>query len=80
MGSETMETNYIPYYPCVDKAKEDRYSISAISFHRNYSFLKVENVKIFIYRKVASSNMSRLEAHTGFFRLLMKGIFDPYVL
>ena len=32
------------------------------------------------YRKVASSNMSRLEAHAGFFRVLMKGIFDPYVL
>ena len=23
--------------------------------------------------------MSRLEAHAGFFRLLMKGIFDPYL-
>ena len=32
------------------------------------------------YHKVASSNMSRLEAHAGFFRLLKKGIFDPYVL
>ena len=32
------------------------------------------------YRKVASSNTSRLEAHAGFFRLLMKGIFDAYVL
>ena len=32
------------------------------------------------YRKVASSNTSCLEAHAGFFRLLMKGIFDPYVL
>ena len=32
------------------------------------------------YSKVASSNMSRLEAHAGYFRLLMKGIFDPYVL
>ena len=32
------------------------------------------------YRKVASSNMSCLEAHAGFFRLLMKWIFDPYVL
>ena len=32
------------------------------------------------YRKVASSNKSRLEAHAGFFTLLMKGIFDPYVL
>ena len=31
------------------------------------------------YRKVPSSNMSCLEAHPGFFRLLMKGIFDPYV-
>ena len=29
------------------------------------------------YRKVTSSNMSRFEAHAGFFRLLMKGIFDP---
>ena len=32
------------------------------------------------YRKIASSNTSRLEAHAGIFRLLMKGIFDPYVL
>ena len=32
------------------------------------------------YHKVASSNTSRLEAHAGFFRLLMKWIFDPYVL
>ena len=31
------------------------------------------------YRKVASSNTSCLEAHAGFFRLLMKGIFDLYV-
>jgi DNA-binding CsgD family transcriptional regulator len=33
-----------------------------------------------IYRKVERSNRSHLEAHAGFFRLLMKGIFDPYVL
>ena len=32
------------------------------------------------YRKVVSSNTSRVEAHEGFFRLLVKGIFDPYVL
>ena len=32
-----------------------------------------------LYRKVTSSNTSRLEAHASFFRLLMKGIFDPYV-
>ena len=30
------------------------------------------------YRKLASSNTSRLEAHAGFFRL--KGIFGPNVL
>ena len=34
----------------------------------------------FSYHKVASSNTSRLEAHSGFFRLIMKGIFGPYVL
>ena len=33
----------------------------------------------FEYSKVASSNTSCLEQHAGFFRLLMKGIFDPYV-
>ena len=33
-----------------------------------------------LYRKVAGSNMSCLEAHAGFIRLLMKGIIDPYVL
>ena len=33
-----------------------------------------------IYPKVGSSNTSRLEGHSGFFRLLMKGIFNPYVL
>ena len=32
------------------------------------------------YCKVANSNTSCLEAHAGFFRLLIKGILDPYVL
>ena len=32
-----------------------------------------------VYCKVASSNTSGLEAHAGFFRLLLRGIFDPYV-
>ena len=32
------------------------------------------------YCKITSSNTSRLEAYVGFFRLLMKGIFGPYVL
>ena len=33
----------------------------------------------YTYRKVASSNTSPLEPNAYFFRLLMKGIFDPYV-
>ena len=44
--------------------------------------LSLDQLLLFLhtYRKVASSNTSCLEAHVGFFRLLMKGIFDPYVL
>ena len=41
---------------------------------------QVFNFVLSTYRKVASSKMSRLEVHAGFFRLLMKGIFYPYVL
>ena len=33
-----------------------------------------------MYRKLVSSNTSGLDAHAGFFRLLMKGFFDAYVL
>ena len=33
-----------------------------------------------IQRKVASTSLSCFEAHAGLFRLLMKGIFDDYVL
>ena len=32
-----------------------------------------------IYRRVMSSNISHLEPHPGFYRLLMKGVFDAYV-
>ena len=32
------------------------------------------------YLKVVNSNTSCLDAHAGFFRLLMKWTFDPYVL
>ena len=35
---------------------------------------------VLLYRIVASTSPSRIEAHAGFFRSLMKGIFDPYVL
>ena len=37
-------------------------------------------VLIKIYRIVASTSPSRIEAHAGIFRSLMKEIFDPYVL
>jgi hypothetical protein len=32
------------------------------------------------YHKVASTSLSPLEAHAGFFRLYMKGKFDVYLL
>ena len=34
---------------------------------------------IMIYHIVVSASPSRFEAHVGLFRLLMKGIFDPYI-
>ena len=48
--------------------RPSKYQIAILSFHND------------TYRKIASSNTSRLEAHLGFFRLLMKGLFGPYVL
>ena len=42
---------------------------------KNLSFFKICG-----YHKFASSNTPCLEALAGFFRLLMKGIFDPCVL
>ena len=47
---------------------------------QNGIWVKFVDKVSFTYRKIASSNTSRLEAHVGFFRLLMKGIFGPYVL
>ena len=46
---------------------------SYISFSQDF------NDKI-VYWKVASSNMSYLEAQAGIYWLLMKGIFDVYIL
>ena len=46
------------------------------SIEMTWKFIEYRNK----YRKVASSNTSCLEAHASFFRLLMKGIFYPYVL
>ena len=37
-------------------------------------------IAFFSYLIVASAGPSCFEAHLGLFRLLMKGIFDPYVL
>ena len=46
--------------------------------------LKSVNFRWFViksnYRKVTSSNTSHLEALAGFYRWLMKWIFDPYEL
>ena len=50
--------------------------IYIVNSQKNLNIFK----KIWTYRKVASSNTFRLEAHAGIFRLLMKVIFDPYVL
>ena len=36
----------------------------------------IQNTLLFIF---TSFNKTHLEAHAGFFRWLMKGIFDPYV-
>ena len=56
-----------------------------LHYRTDYALIEIAGTLVYtitlsIYRKVVSSNMSRLEAHAGFFRLLMKGIFDPYVL
>ena len=52
----------------------------ARAIYRNADIYLLDDPLSGKYHKVASSNMSGLEAHAGFFRLLMKGIFDPYVL
>jgi hypothetical protein len=44
------------------------------------TFLAASGPFFVTFRKVGSSNKSHLEAHAGFFRLFMKGIFYPYVL
>ena len=38
------------------------------------------NIYVSNYCIVTSTNLPRFEAHAGLFRLLMNGIFDPYVL
>ena len=50
------------------------------SFVKVYITLSSKNIQTKTnYRKVVSSNTSRLEGHAGIFRLLMKGIFDDFL-
>ena len=56
--------------------------VEANNFHGTSGNSVVQKTAIrshYKYRKVASSNTSCFEAHAVFFRLLMKGIFNPYV-
>ena len=46
----------------------------------NFFHLPASLISSLTVFKVTSSNTSLLEPHAGFFRLLMKGIFDRYVL
>ena len=57
--------------------------ITIVEFYEvvNFNFHFVSYVINIKYRKVKSSNASRLEPHPSFYRLLnMKTIFDAYVL
>ena len=64
--------------------------IYPLKFYCNMHKMKTNMIHIFSfdadqtvftkYRKVMSSKTSHLEAQERFFRLLMTGIFDPYVL
>ena len=59
---------------------ETKFQFLRTSFDK-FKLKMVRNQLFFdIYRIVANASPSRFEAHVGLFRLLMKGIFDPYVL
>jgi hypothetical protein len=53
-------------------------TIRKSTYHNGVKLILNEH-SYFYYRKVTSSNTSRLEAHAGFFKL-MNGIINPYVL
>ena len=53
---------------------------SMITFIQRCFWVFSSQAKEGIYRAALSSNTSHLEAHSGFFRLLMKGSFYHYVL
>ena len=74
-----MNVRLIPYF--INYAKIQTQVFFRFTQARTHSIsgLKSRVLKL-TYHKVSSSNTSRLEPHPGFDRLLMKGIFDAYVL
>ena len=64
---------------CKHKQAIDRTYLSFMMYvHKPYG--PKNNFVQSYYHIVASTSPSRIEAHAGIFRSLMKGIFDPYVL
>ena len=66
-----------------DKSKVE-ISQNFVAFSEYMNFIKALNwlivwKKRLRYRRVASSNTSRFEAHAGLLRLSVKGIFNAYV-
>ena len=57
-----------------------RYTQKYTFYHQVFYWSQQTSGLDSMYRKVASSNTSRLEAHAGLFRLLMKGISYPHVM
>ena len=51
-----------------------------MTLHKEKTLALINAGSFMYYCKVASSNASCLEAHGGFFRLLMKGIFDKKLI
>ena len=68
-------TRYFPKFQSLIQILKKLLSIHKCSLSGLVIFLGLTT-----YRKVTISNTSRLESHAYFSRLLMKGIFDPYVL
>ena len=75
IASITCLSKFLEKKKSVVFSKEVR--VSKYMFLKNKLSRLGDVISAFVYRKVASSNTSRLEAHAGFFRLLMKGIFNP---
>ena len=83
-NKSVLENNYKNHMERAHVNMIGKYDTSGVCHHcGEVSFLCSfisQNVFFFVYRKVTSSNTSCLETHVGIYRLLMKGIFDAYVL